>query len=188
LKTNIFSTRSGWSLGILLAATTLLTSCNHLQHTQWPAIRQVSVCHHFAANRDSEQLKAMIYGKDGKPLYCIDARFCWRDSQDERGQCSPGALDCRLYPLSGLAPTSSKAADWPTCGRFTEAELAGLAGADASRSISRRCAVRGMSITIQVLNIVREYDGRGVASLDMVFTASNDPAANADIAEQRAAL
>jgi hypothetical protein len=168
---------------MLLAVSTLLTSCSHLQPGQWPAIRQVSVCHHFAANQDSEQLKTLIYGKDGKPLYCLDARFYGRDSQSECDRA--GALDCRLYPLGGL---NTKAAAWPACGRFTEAELAGLAGANASRCLSRRCSVRGMSITIQVLNIVREYDGRGVASLDMVFTASNDPAANADIAQQRAAL
>ena len=176
-------------LGTLLVLTLLLASCSHLQRSPWPMIKEVSVRHHFAANKESEQLKAMIYDHDGKPLYCLDARFCWRDYETDDYDFS-GALDCRLYPLDGssLYPTLlqnniNATRDWETYGRFTSEDLVGLVGADASRSVVQRCWVRGMFVEIEVSNIVKEQreDGR-ITSLDMIFTIKNAPAANAEIA------
>ncbi len=173
----------------LLLLTLLLASCSHFQRNQWPSIKEVSVRHHFAANKESEQLKTMIYNHSGKPLYCLDARFCWRDYETEDYDFS-GALDCRLYPVNGSSfyPTllqniASATRDWQTYGRFTGAELVGLIGADDSRSIVQRCWVRGMFIQIEVFNIVKDEKEDGhMTSLDMIFTAKNSPTSIGDIA------
>jgi hypothetical protein len=93
-------------LGNLLILPLLLTSCCHLQRGQWPSIKEVSVRHHFEENKESEQLKVMIYDHNGKRLYCLDARFCWRYYELNDYDFS-GVLDCRLYPLaeSSFYPT-----------------------------------------------------------------------------------
>jgi hypothetical protein len=142
-------------------------------------IKEVSVRHHFAANKESEQLKAMIYDHDGKSIYCLDARFCWRDYDTEDYDFS-GALDCRLYPLTGsslyptlLQDTVNATRDWQTYGRFTREVLAGLAGADATRSIIQRCGVRGMMIEIEVFNVKEKEEDGSIVSFDVIFTAKN---------------
>jgi hypothetical protein len=144
-------------------------------------IKEVSVCHHFAANKESEQLKAMILDHDGKPIYCLDARFCWRDYETGDYDFS-GTLDCRLYALTGssfyttlLQNTVGATRDWQTYGRFTREELIGLVGADASRSIVQRCRVRGMIIEIEVFNVKEQKEDGSIASCDMIFTTRNAP-------------
>jgi len=168
----------------------LLTSCCHLQRGQWPSIKEVSVRHHFEENKESEQLKVMIYDHNGKRIYCLDARFCWRYYELNDYDFS-GVLDCRLYPLaeSSFYPTLlqneiNATRDWQTYGRFTDEDLVGLVGADSSRSIVQRCWVRGMFIEIEVSNVVKEQKGDGyhITSLDMIFTVKNDRSANGEIA------
>jgi hypothetical protein len=167
---------------MLLLLALLHSSCVHPQVREWPLIKEVNVRHHFAANKTNEQEKALIYDKGGKPLYCLDARFCWRDFDDERDYYYSGTLDCRLYPVAGdfsptvLWNTQNPTRDWQTYGRFTSEDLAGLVGADASRSIIQRCRVRGMIIEIEVLNI--KGDSERIRSLDLIFTAKNSSLAN----------
>jgi hypothetical protein len=195
---------SGWISGALFLLAFLLVSCAHLQHSQWPLIKEVSIRHHFAADKEYEQSKAVIYGQDGKPLYCLDARFGWRDYEtkdyDFSGVLDCRLYDCRLYPLNGslieegeqgiqyyptlLFNTTNATADWQTYGRFTDEDLAGLIGADASRSIVQRCWVRGMAIKIEVFNVKEQKGSKTIKSLDLIFTAKNNPAATAAIAAE----
>lgn len=175
------STESNRIWGVLFVFTLLLTSCRHLQPDRWPSIKEVSVRHHFAANTESEQFKAMIYDHDGTPVYCLDARFCWRDYETESYDFS-GALDCRIYPLAGsslyptlLQNTPDATRDWQTYGRFTREEFTGLAGADASRSIVQRCHLRGMHIEIEVFNVKEQKEDGSIASFDMIFKARKAP-------------
>jgi hypothetical protein len=177
-----------WISGALFLLAFLLVSCAHLQHSQWPLIKAASIRHHFAADKENEQSKAVIYGRDGKPLYGMDARFCWRDYETEDYDFS-GVLDCRLYLLSGsslyptlLQNTTNATRDWQTYGRFTSEDLVGLIGADASRSIVQQCWVRGMSIKIKIFNVKEQKGSKTITSLDMIFTAENDPATTAAIA------
>lgn len=183
------SVRPKWNSGTFCFLAFLLVSCVHLQGSQWPRIKEVSIRHHFAADRKDEQSRVVIYSQDGKPLYCLDARFCWRDYETKDYDFS-GVLDCRLYPLTGsslyptlLQNTTNATADWQTYGRFTDNDLAGLIGADASRSIVQRCWVRGMAIKIEVFNVKTEKQGV-IKSFDMFFTAKNDTTATAAVAAQ----
>src|SRR5260370_465927 len=121
----------------------------------------------------------MIYDRAGKPLYCLDARFCWRDYEVEDYNFS-GTLDCRLYPLNEESPyvtllqnTAHATSDWETYGRFLHEELVGFAGADESRFMVQRCGVRGMVIEIQVFNVKEQKENGGIATFDMIFTAKN---------------
>jgi len=157
-------------------------ACIHSQRRDWPLIKESSIRQHFTANRTNEQAKAVIYDQAGKPRYCLDARFCWRDFDDERDYDFSGTLDCRLYPVAGefcptlLWNTQNPTRDWQTYGRFTSEDLSGLVGADTSRSIIQRCRVRGMIIDIEVFNV--KGDSERIRSLDMIFTAKNSPVAN----------
>jgi hypothetical protein len=187
------SARLGWVWAGLFIFPLLLMSCQNLQHDEWPLIKEVSVRHHFAENKESEQLKLVIYARNSKPLYCLDARFCWRDYELEDYDFS-GTLDCRLYPLSESSSSVTllqnvvhSTRDWETYGRFLHEELIGLAGADASRSIVQRCGVRGMIIIIRVFNIKKDKEKGSIVSFDMTFTARNStskerPYANGPIA------
>lgn len=173
------STESKRIFGSLVVLSLLFTSCRHLRPSPWPSITEVSVRHHFAANKESERLKAIIYDRAGKPLYCLDARFCWRDYEVEDYNFS-GTLDCRLFPMNGetscvtlLQNTAHATRDWQTYGRFLHEELVGFAGADPSRAMVQRCGVRGMVIEIQVFNVKEQKDKKGIATFDMIFTAKN---------------
>src|SRR5215813_547033 len=79
-----------WAASAALAL--LLPSCSHLQSGRWPAIKEASVRHHFAATKESEKVRAVIYSQEGKAMYCLDARFCWRDYETGDYDFS-GALD-----------------------------------------------------------------------------------------------
>jgi hypothetical protein len=183
--------KSKWGASALSLFTLLLVSCAHIQSEKWPLIKDVSFFHHFEANKKSEQCKALIYGQNGKELYCLDARFCWRDFDDERDYDFSGTLDCRLYPMTGsssyptlLQNNVNATADWQSYGRFTDADLKSLVGADASRSIVQRCWVRGMAIEIEILNVKDETGSKEIKNFDMIFTAKNDQAAIGAIAAQ----
>lgn len=180
-----------WSLLTVLACALLLGSCAQVQPSRWPAVKDVTIFHHFAADKDREQCKALIYGQNGKALYCLDARFCWRDFEDERDYDFSGTLDCRLYPLSGFStyPTLlqnnvNATADWQSYGRFTDSDLASLVGADPSRSIMQRCWVRGMAVSIEIFNVKQDKGSKAIKNFDMIFTAKNEPAATGAIAAQ----
>jgi hypothetical protein len=179
------------TLGMLFLLIFLLVSCAPVQGGQWPLIKEISVRHHFAADKEHEQAKAMIYGQSGKPLYCLDARFGWRDYETKDYDYS-GTLDCRLYPVGGspsyyptlLQNATNATADWQSYGRFTDVDLQSLVGAGPSRSIVQRCWVRGMAIKIEVFNVKKEKEGGAIKSLDMIFIVKNDSAATAEVAAQ----
>src|SRR5258708_2276647 len=123
----------GRILGMMFLTAFLLVSCAHRQRHEWPVIEEMNVRHHFAANRESEQLKTMIRDLSGKPLHCLDARFCWRFFDDERDYGYSGTLDCRLYPVGAeshyptvLMNDVNATRDWQTYGRFTDEELLSL--------------------------------------------------------------
>ena len=182
-----------WFAPQLFALTLLFTCSCQMQHNFWPPVKEVTLRHHFEANQKNEQAGLTIYSRNGKPLYFLDSRFCWRDYETGDYDFS-GLLDCRLYPAGGflnyptlLQNTSNATRDWQTYGRFTYDELIGLAGADESRSLVQRCWVRGMFIQVEVLNIAKEENAeRKIMSLDMVFTVKNSPGSNREIAARDA--
>jgi hypothetical protein len=179
---------------LLLSSFTLLFICScQIQHHFWPPVKEISLRHHFEATKKNEQVRVTIYGRDSKPLYLLDARFCWRDYETGDYDFS-GILDCRLYSSGGflnyptlLQNTTNATRDWQTYGRFTYDELIGLAGVDDSRRLVQQCWLRGMFIQIEVLNITKEANSEGnIASLDMVFSVKNSPSSNREIAARDA--
>jgi hypothetical protein len=162
----------------------ITTGC-HLQGNNWSRITECRVTHRFGDNREADCLKTIITDRHGRPLYCLDARLCWRDFDDEKNYYYSGALDCRLYPVDEptyptlLFNVPHPDRDWQTYGRFTHRELSALIGSDGSRRLIQDCCVRGMFIEIAVFNVVASHtepgegDNAPIVGCEAEFVFSN---------------
>jgi len=158
----------------------------------WPEIRERDVTVRFdtAAHK---QYVLTIYGRNGSPLYVLDARIPW-DEAHEGDYDFSGAFDCRFYSLNRVSDNGypsllqnvrNATADWQTDGRFLYKELAGLAGAGDSRAIIQQSRMRGMNMEILIRKIVIDEKMKLISSFEVHFSFKNDPTATSDIAAKQ---
>ncbi len=155
---------------------------------QWPQIAELTLKVHFSA-KDRSAFKQTIFSKSGDPLYILDARIP-SDVNNDPDYDYSGVFDCRLYPINVvgvhystlLQNVRGATRDWQSDGRFLSSEIIGLAGSNGSRFLVQRSRLRGMSVTIEISNVIKDESTGEIASFDVCFLFRNDPLAVSDIA------
>jgi len=156
---------------------------------QWPSIEELHVKIHFDTTV-RRIYKQTILSSSGLPLYLLDARIP-SDLDPYEGYYFSGLFDCRLTTIqkdSGcdygtlLQNVRNATHEWETDGRFLSSELSGLAGANSSRALLQRSRLRGMAITIEIGDVVKNSKTGYIQSFDVSFSFKNDPTAVSDIA------
>jgi hypothetical protein len=159
----------------------------------WPRITEATFKAHFSPQQ-GRVFKQIIVSDRGDALYILDARLpSDKGDADVQDYDYSGAFDCRLYTVVYPIPRSANypsllmndgnaTADWQTDGRFLAEELIPLADFNGTRTVVQRSRLRGMSVKIEVGNVVVDRSRKNILSFDAKFTFRNDPSAISDIA------
>jgi hypothetical protein len=124
----------------------------------------------------------------GAPLYRLECHSAGNSPEPASFDYS-GDFECRLSTVGGLEPYSTlltedahQSRDWESRGRFFSAELRGDCAHIAEFGATRHFKLRGMKLTLQVLDPVFTERGK-LSSLKLAVTVRPDPHAQRPIAE-----